>query len=134
MIATREGYIVLKHGFRFALIFFASASQAQELRCEIKEKFVCESKGCQRSPPSVWSIIDQRQQTYSRCDKRSCDTYPARIFEAGIFLNVEVPGRSVIAKMALHDEPISGMRAFSFHEVATQFHSVLVSYGDCKRR
>ena len=48
-------------------------------------------------------------------------------------MNIQVPGRSTLAKMATMDEPIFGIKAFSFHEVATHLHAVFVSFGSCKQ-
>lgn len=42
-------------------------------------------------------------------------------------------GSGTIAKMAAIDVPLAEVRAFSFHEVATQLHAVYVSYGSCKQ-
>jgi hypothetical protein len=110
----------------------ASIARAQELRCEIAEKYVCETGGCKQGQASIWNMIDRAKKTYARCDRRGCDTYQANFSDCGIFMNIEVPGRGTIAKMATLNEPVSGIKAFSFHEVVTQLHAVLVSFGTCK--
>ena len=110
-----------------ATLAMLTLAEAEELKCEIREKFVCEpGAACKPSPVGVWNIIDTAKRTYARCDTRSCDTYEARFSQSGIFINIEVPGRGVIAKMSMDGSA-------AFHEVATLGHSVLISFGACKR-
>jgi hypothetical protein len=113
-------------------LLLAGAAHAQELKCEIGKKYVCDEGGCKPIPATVWNVVNTLKRTYARCDARGCDTYEARIFQSGIFINIEVPGRSTIAKMSTLDEPISQIKAFSFHEVVTQLQAVYVSFGSCK--
>ena len=109
----------------------ATPAIAQSLRCEIKTKYVCEANGCQPAAPSVWNIIDPAKRTYARCDKKGCDVHDALIGHSGAFMTFQV-GPSTIAKMATIDAPPADLKAFSFHEIATQMHSVYVSFGSCK--
>src|SRR5262245_55725289 len=100
-------------------------------KCNISKKYVCEESGCRAIPADMWHMFDRVKGTYARCDSKGCDTAEARFSEAGVFLNIEVPGRSNIAKIATQDVPPAGMRALSFHEVATLHHTVLISFGSC---
>jgi hypothetical protein len=95
-----------------------------KLKCEIKEKFVCEAgAACRSLPAGVWNHVDTVSGTYARCDDaRGCDNYDAHISYHGYFVNIEVPGRGIIATVS---------KGGSFHEVATITHSVLVSFGTC---
>jgi hypothetical protein len=58
------------------------------------------------------------------------DTRPGRHQRGRGFLWSAIA--ATIAKMSTLDEPIFQIKAFSFHEVATQVHAVYVSFGSCK--
>jgi hypothetical protein len=110
----------------------ATEAQAQELRCEISQKYVCEADGCKPSAPTTWNRIDLKKGTYARCEGNNCETYEARISHSGVFTIIELPGRSAMARIADPVAEVAGFKALSFHEVVTQFHTVFVSYGSCK--
>jgi hypothetical protein len=104
----------------------ANAQEVLKLECQIKETFVCEAgAACRALPVEIWNLIDTAGSNYARCnDARGCDNYDARVSYSGNFVNIEVPGRGIIATVS---------RGGAFHEVATILHSVLVSVGTCKR-
>jgi hypothetical protein len=112
-------------------LFVGSPALAQELHCEIKSKFVCQASGCQPVAPNVWNVIDPSLRKYSRCDKKGCDVHEALIGHSGAFMTIQV-GPNTISKMAEIDQPLAEIKAFSFHEVATQMHAAYVSFGTCK--
>ena len=79
----------------------------------------CGAEGCSQGEVGgtyVW--IEPEAKTYSRCDGKSCDTYTASFNVSGIFVNMEVPGRSMIAKLST--ETMLGLAA-------------MVSHGRCQR-
>jgi hypothetical protein len=94
-----------------------------ELKCDIRQKFLCEESGCSTTPAKVWNLVDTSNKTYSRCDSMGCDKYPAQFSVSGVFINIDVPGRGLTAKMSTD--------ALSFHEIAAQVHSIYVSFGSC---
>lgn len=106
------------------LVCAFTTPHAQEIKCKVTAKYVCESGGCKSLPAKVWNIIDQVKRTYARCDSAGCDNYDAQITQSDAFINIEIPARGVIAKMALDGS--------TFHEVATLMHVVYVSFGSCK--
>ena len=97
-----------------------------KFECEIKETFVCEAgAACRALPVEVWKLVDMARSSYARCnDARGCDNYDARVSYSGYFVNIDVPGRGITATVS---------KGGAFHEVATILHSVLVSFGTCKR-
>jgi hypothetical protein len=92
------------------------SSHAAELKCEIRQKFFCEESGCSTTPAKVWNLVDMSNKTYARCDSMGCDKYPAQFSASGIFINIDVPGRGLTAKIS----------ADSFHEIATLGHAIYV--------
>jgi hypothetical protein len=74
-------------------------ASADEFRCEVTEKYVCEARAaCKPAPRSVWNAIDMNRKTFARCDTRGCDTYDARFSPSGSFINIEVPGRACLLR------------------------------------
>lgn len=108
-----------------AMFCFCTIAYGQEMKCEIKDKYVCESNGCKPLPAKVWNFVDENRRTYARCDSAGCDKYDAQISQAGTFVDIDIPTRGVIAKMAIDGS--------TFHEVATLVHVVYVSFGSCKK-
>lgn len=107
-----------------AISLVSGIAGAAELRCGIATKSVCEPTGCKSIQPSISNKIDTEKRTFSRCEGTKCDDYEAVMTRSGQFLLVEVPGRSVNAKVE--------MTTLSFHEVASLGHQVFISFGVCR--
>jgi hypothetical protein len=101
-------------------------ARAVTLRCDIATKQLCTAEGCKNVPAETWNFIDLEKQTFSRCDKVGCDTYPANFSGPTEYLIVEVPGRGVLAKL--------GRTNGDFMEVATLMTTAILSFGTCKSR
>ena len=85
------------------LVFVAGIvppGRAAELRCEIATKNACGETGCRPGNITVWNLIDLEARRYSRCDRKSCDHYPANISVSGLFYNIAVPERGMLAKLS----------------------------------
>lgn len=104
-------------------LFFAGPGKADQLRCDVKSKFACDAAGCKPNALGVWSVMDFARKTYARCDTKGCDPYPANYSRSGMFVNIDVPGRGMIAKISEDGS--------TFVEVVTAGTSVLLSYGSC---
>ncbi len=105
------------------LVPFSGSAIASE-RCEIETKYLCQStEGCAGAAPKVFSVIDWALSTYSRCDSAGCDAYDFVGTQSGAWLNIDVPGRGLVAKF----DPLSG----AFVEVVTLGELVYVSFGVC---
>ena len=113
-------------GIAAALIASTDLALSETLRCEIATKQQCTAEeGCRPAVLGVFNRIDPARQSYARCDRLGCDTYEANFNRSGAFVNIELPGRSVIAKMA-----VDGTQ---FVEVVTVGTIVVyVSFGSCK--
>ena len=116
----------MRTAFLFLTVFCtATSAHAQELRCEILQKYVCEAAGCKSVPAKVWNLVDAAKRIYARCDSNGCDKYDAQFSVSGTFINIDVLGRGLTAKVATDGS--------SFHEVATLTHVIYVSFGSCRR-
>lgn len=106
--------------------FFASveSAEAKTYRCDIVSKQFCTASGCQPSQLGLFNLIDGDRKTYSRCDSMGCDTYDSQFSASGIFINIAVPGRGVIAQLNNSDG--------TFMEVVTQAGNAYISFGACK--
>lgn len=110
-------------------IGFASPSWAVEppslgiLICTPKVKAVCGEAECRAVNPVTFARIDLQRSTYARCDGSGCDTYDARMTRSGVFTNIEVPERGLLAKVG--DDG-------GFLEVASLGLDAYVSRGRCQ--
>ena len=109
-----------------ATILMGSVSvvRAAEMRCIIHSKEACDSAGCKKVAPTIWSVIDLEKKRYSRCDSKGCDHYKMSVKKSGVYLNLEIPGKATFAKMSKDGS--------DFLEVATLGTTALVSHGSCK--
>jgi hypothetical protein len=98
---------------------------AQTLRCEVQSKQECQpTSGCNPAAMAVFNKIDLDRQTFSRCDSMGCDDYQATFTASGIFMNIDVVGRGLSAKLNTSDN--------SFLETASMGDIVYVSFGKCR--
>ncbi len=102
----------------------ASPALGAEMRCDISSKFACSPSGCVENTLGAWNLINFDAARFSRCDRNGCDHYSMSHTVSGIFTNIEVPGRAMIAKMTGD--------GFQYVEVVTLGTDVLVSYGSCR--
>ncbi len=101
-----------------------SSARSAELRCEFRAKYACNLSGCRENAVTVWNLIDLDALRFSRCDQKGCDHYTITTSVSGIFINIEVPGHGMLARMS-HD-------GSQYLEVVTLGTDVLVSYGACR--
>jgi hypothetical protein len=109
------------------LMLQALPAMAEQVMCRVHLKQLCErDTGCRRVEANTWYPIDTVRATVSRCDARGCDTYQAAASQSGAFINLDVPGRGMLLKIASDGS--------NFVEVATLGLSVFVSFGVCARQ
>lgn len=94
-------------------------------RCEISKKHLCGPGGCETAIAAVWNAIDLEQQTFARCDRNGCDTYQAAVSESGVFTNIAIVDRGLMARLSATGE---------FMEVASLGTTAYVSHGRCIRQ
>lgn len=99
---------------------------AESFRCDISVKQQCQlATGCTVAPAKVFNRVDLSLSTYSRCDTTGCDEYQASLSKSGIFVQIDVPGRGMLAKLDLD--------TLEFLEVVTlTIDVVYVSWGACR--
>jgi hypothetical protein len=95
-----------------------------ETTCTIAEKWQCtQGQGCLPIDNKIVIRMDETQKTYSRCDAKGCDDFPALFNQAGSFVNVAIPANGLLAKF--------GADGSGFVEVTTLGSTVLLSFGSC---
>ncbi|MGH6769977.1 MAG: hypothetical protein ACRECO_13255 [Xanthobacteraceae bacterium] len=114
-------------GFICITAALAGPATAQgTLDCRVTQKLSCAAgEGCTPVAATTWNVVDLARQTYARCDKKGCDSYPASLTRSGVFTVIDVPGRGMTAKIA---------NSGGFLEVATIGIVALVSHGTCRER
>ena len=108
-----------------AALLIASPAAAGTWRCQPVQKVACSGgDSCPAAATAgAYNRIDFAQNQYSRCDDKGCDPYRAVISKSGAFINIEVPGRSMLAKMTEDGK--------AYLEVFTVLGTVVVSHGIC---
>jgi hypothetical protein len=109
-----------------ALLAVSAPLAAETLTCTPSQKFHCSPEGCKTAPAKVRAVIDMDKQTYSRCDRNGCDKYDATMSIGGIYLNVSVPGKSLVAKVE-----ISSLEYFESVSIGLAVYN---SFGRCIRK
>ena len=98
---------------------------AEPVRYTIDTKYYCTpDEACISWQTTVWNLIDRETGTYSRCDQQGCDTYTATFVLSGDFTVIEIPGRSILAKLSVLDV---------FTEIVTLGNDVYLSFGSCSK-
>lgn len=92
------------------------------LACRISRKQVCDEEECRAVEAEVWNVIDLEAETYARCDRLGCDTYPATMSLSGMFKSVALPESGAMAKVGTDG---------SFVETVTMGTTAYVSHGRC---
>ena len=109
-----------------ALLAVSEPLAAETLTCKPSQKFYCSPEGCKTAPAKVRAIIDTDKQTYSRCDRNGCDKYDATMSMGGIYLNISVPGKSLVAKVEIS--------SLAYYETVSGGLGVHTSFGRCSRK
>ena len=105
--------------------YFTIGLAMAETTCTITEKFQCaQGQGCRPIENKIVIRINVEEQVYSRCDAMGCDDHQAQFSNSGIFTNIALPAKGLLAKMTVDGS--------SFTEVATIMNEVLVSFGSCR--
>ena len=114
---------------RLTAILFALAlatPATAEMRCDIDSKFQCSAGGgCKSMDRTIYNLVDLEQLRYSRCDASQCDHMQMNASRSGLFINMEIPGSGMIAKMTLDGS--------EFTEIATLSTTAFISFGSCRR-
>ena len=92
------------------------------LTCRATTKQYCDTGGCKPQPITVWNVVDLQRSTYARCDRNGCDSYTAKISRSGVYTNLEIEGRGVLAKIG---------EGGAFMEIVTLGTTAYVSHGRC---
>ncbi len=72
--------------------YFKAARDWQKLKCEPKSGFICTKRECPKREVFTHLILDKKTQTITRCEKDTCESYPAQFRQTGVFTNVQTEG------------------------------------------
>jgi hypothetical protein len=98
-------------------------AQVGTLECRPNKKNVCGVAGCRSSEPRTFLRLKPSDGTYQRCDSQGCDTYKAAVSYSGIWTNMTVADRALLARLT------SGLQ---FVEVTTMNDDFYLYRGTCK--
>ena len=108
-----------------SVLWLMAGMAKAETTCTITEKMQCaQGQGCQQVENQIVIRFDGERQVYSRCDAKGCDDLKAQFSGSGGFINIDVLGRGILAKLSRDGS--------TFTEVVTLANFVLVSFGSCR--
>ena len=119
-------HLILVIALSLLAVANSAVASAEPLSCTIFKKFHCDAtSGCKRGPNARWNVVDPERQTFSRCEGNfGCEDRQAQMTRSGNFLNIEVPGDGLVAKLS--DD------GSQFIEIVTLGSAVHVSFGSCQ--
>lgn len=61
----------------------------EKLQCTPKTRLDCGRTDCIQSEPVVYLVLDRPNKTFSRCDKKGCDSYDSIFGSSGMYTNIQ---------------------------------------------
>jgi hypothetical protein len=121
--------IRLKASVAVAISLLATPAVAETWRSQPTQKVACGGEAtCQvMRLGASYNRVDSTKNLYSRCDDKGCDTYQAKMSRSGAVIDIEVPGKGLLARM-MTNGITSGM---SYLEAFTFLETVFVVHGVC---
>ncbi len=102
---------------------FRTVDTWQKLECTPKTRIDCSKTSCTKSEPVVYLVLNRLNKTFSRCDKKSCDTYDAVFGSGGIYTNIQANNPSGMMIKVL------GNREYT--EMVTTGLNTILQNGNC---
>jgi len=100
-------------------------SYAQSLVCMIQRKEICQPNlPCRLIDNTMSSRIDLDSNSYSRCEKGSCQSYPVTIARSGQFVNLSGNYNGFMVKLDTENNELV--------ELATLGLNTFISFGRCR--
>lgn len=128
-----------------ALLGAAPVPRADEVRCAYVRRAVCGPQNCTTIPVSsnyllVPSLRDLREAMTAerpvqvrRCDAKGCGPVDVVVVQAGdYFMNLVGPTASFLMRIAVADEPVTGLRTGEFSETAYLLRTSYMGFGRCQ--
>jgi hypothetical protein len=72
--------------------YFKAAKNWEKIKCEPKTGFLCSKWECNPRETKVYTILDKKAETVTRCEDTSCETFDAEFEQTGVFVNVQAKG------------------------------------------
>lgn len=72
--------------------YFQAGKSWKKLRCTPVTGFICTKWKCAKRDTETFLILDKKKERISRCEGKTCDTFPAEFRQTGVFYNVQTRG------------------------------------------
>ena len=97
--------------------------RAEVWKCVPKTSWFCNLDGCKKIKPSVYTILNFKTETYSRCSSSTCDEHSLYARAGGMYTVAEVPGSGAFLKSLNNGE--------SYVEALATGVSIIQNFGSC---
>jgi hypothetical protein len=104
--------------------YFKAAKSWQKLKCEPKTGFICTKRECNKRDTQTYVILDKKQETITRCDAESCETFAAEFKQNGVFFNIQSEGAAGTLIRVLGDS--------RYKEITTVGLDAYIANGNCE--
>jgi len=94
--------------------------------CIPDSKQFCTAEGCEEMSAQVFVLVDEVNQTYSRCDNQPCDTYDSTFGSSGIY--------TVINPLPPNHGEVKLSQDGSYTETVSLGDDYYISRGKCTRK
>lgn len=78
--------------FSDAETYFKQAKSWQKLKCEPKSGFICTKHECKKRDIKATLVLDKKENSITRCEGATCETFTAQFNQTGVFFNVQTEG------------------------------------------
>ena len=110
--------------FAEAESYFKAAKAWQKLKCSPKNGFLCTKKECEKRDIQDFLILDKKEQTFTRCEGKRCEQFPAEFKQVGAFFSIQTEGSVGTLIRILGDS--------RYKEITTVGLDAYVANGNCE--
>ncbi len=110
--------------FSDAETYFKAAKAWEKIKCEPKSGFICTKHECAKRDVKTFVILDKKDKTITRCEGKTCETFPAKFNQTGVFFNVQTEGPIGTLVRVLGDN--------RYKEITTIGLDAYIANGECE--
>ncbi len=104
--------------------YFKEAKAWQKIECTPKSGFVCDKHECPKHENRAILTLDKKNETISRCEGKTCESFPAQFEQTGIYFNIQTKGPVGTLIRVLGDS--------RYKEITTVALDAYIANGECK--
>ncbi len=72
--------------------YFKAAKAWHKLKCTPNNGFICSKHECKKRSTKTFLILDKKKELITRCEGKTCESFPAEFKQTGVFYNIQTEG------------------------------------------